>query len=179
MLLVCRYRPGFCDLRSLDRSGGYKADIGIWSSNQDLTESPTDSGSCPENPVDLTTEMAPNTPVQPELGTHDLASQFAGAMDIDEEETAQIYNDQLVAQRLQEEMYHQEDELLALRFPRRLPAGIDPLGEYREQLQSKRCAKCRAPLKIIVSEVIQRTRKMLKESRRSMATRTSQKTKTD
>jgi hypothetical protein len=95
-------------------------------------------------------------------------SVFADVMDTDGK-TAQINHDRLMAQALQEELYRLGGGLATPKHPRQSSARGDPLAEYRQQLRSVRCANCRATIKIGVAEVIERTKDMLKDSRRSMS----------
>jgi hypothetical protein len=88
-------------------------------------------------------------------------------MDTDQK-TAQINHDRLMAQALQEELYRLEGGPATPKHPRQFSARGDPLAEYRQQLRSIRCANCRAPIKIGVAELVERTKNMLKDSRRSM-----------
>lgn len=121
------------------------------------------SGTSYQNPIDLTgtTDMANRSPQE---NTH---PPFLD-MDTDGKQTAQIESDRLMALQMQQEL-HREDLVVpeldsGLQFPTPDP---NQLELYRQHLQSIRCVHCYAPLKIEAPELIQRTRRMLKSSRRS------------
>ena len=73
-----------------------------------------------------------------------------------------------MAQALQEELYCLDGEPVTSKHSRQSSAKGDPLAQYRQRLRSVRCVNCRAPIKIEVPELVDRTKKMLKDSRRSM-----------
>lgn len=119
--------------------------------------------------IDLTEDSVRSIIIAPDLCPQRLGPLFAFAdvMGTDEK-TAQINNDRLMAQALQEELYHENGELVTSKRPRQFSAKGDALAEYRQQLRSVRCVNCRAPIKIGVAELVERTKNMLKQSRRFM-----------
>lgn len=44
--------------------------------------------------------------------------------------------------------------------------GVDLLAEYRKRLKSKSCAACKTPVEIDAADLVKKTGKMLKESRK-------------
>ncbi|KAK4151840.1 hypothetical protein C8A00DRAFT_45025 [Chaetomidium leptoderma] len=85
-------------------------------------------------------------------------------MDIDGEQAAQIENDRRVAQLLQAQFQHDNEDSPGLGALGHAFAKPDGLAEYRQRLQSMRCIRCKMSIKIETADLIQRTRRMLKES---------------
>lgn len=120
------------------------------------------SGSSYQNPIDLT-EPGDNIDHSSQENPHpsfpdvDLGSMLA----------AQIETDQLLALQMQQELQRDDLEASEPCFGHQFTVvGPKQLEQFRQRLQAIRCVNCAAPLKIEASELIQRTRRMLKSSRR-------------
>jgi hypothetical protein len=124
-------------------------------------------GSSYQNPINPT-ETADTTDRSPQEKPHTLFSDMNG----DRDQTAQIENDRLMALQMQQEIQREDWEVSALDLGLQFPV-VDPnqLEKYRQRLQSVRCVNCTAPIKVDAAELVQRTRRMLKSSRKSRAAR--------
>ncbi|KAK4035221.1 hypothetical protein C8A01DRAFT_18093 [Parachaetomium inaequale] len=86
-------------------------------------------------------------------------------MDIDDEQTAQVESDRLMAELLQNEFHRELEGFPEWEQPFEFKGDADSLAEFRKRLQATRCVGCKTLIKMDATEVTRRTGRMLKESR--------------
>ncbi|KAH6850516.1 hypothetical protein B0I37DRAFT_413911 [Chaetomium sp. MPI-CAGE-AT-0009] len=132
--------------------------------NQDLTGSSPTSSSLPNKPTD---SLNTTTSRSHRRGLF----RKRGVQNIDGDQMTQVENDQRAAEILQQELYGElegssgEERLLrSLQFPRTV-VDVDPFADLQKGLQSRRCLRCKTPLEIEGTALIQQTGEMFKRSR--------------
>ncbi|KAK4118741.1 hypothetical protein N657DRAFT_326782 [Parathielavia appendiculata] len=85
-------------------------------------------------------------------------------MDIDNEQLTQIQDDWEVAQQLRDEFYCDDTDLMETDSVDIAFVQSDGIADYWRHLRSVRCKNCQKPLKIDATDLVKRTKQMLKEA---------------